>query len=136
MLMRDLLAGDGSIYVHCDWRVSAYVRLALDEVFGNGSFTNEIIWRRAFAHNDPTRCGNIHDSLFYYSKTERRGVSGIGHFKSPVKNTSNSFSISSIQRGTNVTTDCHLMHRDMATEAIFCISGKGYGLYLVGHGPT
>lgn len=72
MLMRDLLAEDGSIYVHCDWRVSAYVRLALDEVFGNGSFTNEIIWRRAFAHNDPTRCGNIHDSLFYYSKTERR----------------------------------------------------------------
>jgi hypothetical protein len=72
VLMRDLLAEDGSIYVHTDWRVSAFVRLAMDEVFGNGSFINEIIWRRAFAHNDPTRCGNIHDSLFYYSKTERR----------------------------------------------------------------
>lgn len=72
ILMRDLLAVDGSIYVHCDWRVSAFVRLAMDEVFGTNSFINEIIWRRAFAHNDPTRCGNIHDTLFYYAKTERR----------------------------------------------------------------
>ena len=71
-LMRDLLAEDGSIYVHCDWRVSAFVRCALDELFGNGAFINEIIWRRAFAHNDPTRCGNIHDTLFYYAKTEKR----------------------------------------------------------------
>ena len=71
-LMRDLLAEDGSIYVHCDWRVSAFVHLAMDELFGTGSFINEIIWRRAFAHNDPTRCGNIHDTLFYYSKTDRR----------------------------------------------------------------
>jgi DNA modification methylase len=72
ILMRDLLADDGSIYVHCDWRVSAYVRLAMDEVFGSGSFVNEIIWRRAFAHNDPAKCGNIHDAIFYYSKTETR----------------------------------------------------------------
>ena len=72
VLMRDLLAEDGSIYVHCDWRVSAFVRLAMDEIFGNGSFINEIIWRRAFAHNDPTRCGNIHDTLFYYAKTDTR----------------------------------------------------------------
>ena len=34
VLMRDLLADDGSIYVHCEWRVSAYIRLVLDEVFG------------------------------------------------------------------------------------------------------
>jgi DNA modification methylase len=71
-LMRDLLSEDGSIYAHCDWRVSAFMRLAMDEVFGSGSFVNEIIWRRAFAHNDPTRCGNIHDALFYYSKTAKR----------------------------------------------------------------
>ena len=32
--MRDLLAEDGSIYVHCDWRVNSYLRLLLDEVFG------------------------------------------------------------------------------------------------------
>ncbi len=43
MLMRDLLAEDGSIYVHCDWRVNSYIRLVLDEVF-NGFLNTEIIW--------------------------------------------------------------------------------------------
>ncbi len=42
-LMHDLLAEDGSIYVHCDWRVSAFMRLVLDEVFGSDNFKNEII---------------------------------------------------------------------------------------------
>ena len=37
VLMRDLLAEDGSIYVHCDWRVNSYIRLVLDEVFGTRS---------------------------------------------------------------------------------------------------
>ena len=46
VLMRDLLAEDGSIYVHCDWRVNGYIRLVLDEVFGSVNFLNEILWRR------------------------------------------------------------------------------------------
>ena len=46
VLMRDLLAEDGSIYVHCDWRVNSLIRLALDEVFGTNRFLNEILWRR------------------------------------------------------------------------------------------
>jgi DNA modification methylase len=45
-LMHDLLAEDGSIYVHCDWRVSSYMRLVLDEIFGKDNFLNEILWRR------------------------------------------------------------------------------------------
>ena len=45
-LMRDLLADDGSIYVHCDWRVNSFIRLILEEVFGADSFLNEILWRR------------------------------------------------------------------------------------------
>jgi len=44
VLMRDLLAEDGSIYVHCDWRVNAYINIVLDEVFGRDYFQNEIIW--------------------------------------------------------------------------------------------
>ena len=47
VLMRDLLADDGSIYVHCDWRVNSLIRLALNEVFGTDNFINEIIWKRA-----------------------------------------------------------------------------------------
>jgi site-specific DNA-methyltransferase (adenine-specific)/adenine-specific DNA-methyltransferase len=46
ILMRDLMANDGSIYVHCDWRVNAHVRSVLDEVFGSENFLNEILWRR------------------------------------------------------------------------------------------
>ncbi len=47
VLMRDLLAEDGSIYVHCDWRVNSYLRLVLDEIFGSTSFRNIITWTRA-----------------------------------------------------------------------------------------
>jgi hypothetical protein len=49
ILMKDLLAPNGSIYVHCDWRLSSYLRLALDDLFGGESFTNEIIWKRSEA---------------------------------------------------------------------------------------
>ncbi len=43
VLMRDLLADGGSIYVHCDWRVSSYIRLAMDEIFGTENFQNEVV---------------------------------------------------------------------------------------------
>jgi len=47
ILMRDLMHNEGSIYVHCDWRVNAFIRLAMDEVFGRHNFINEITWKRA-----------------------------------------------------------------------------------------
>jgi len=72
ILMRDLLSDDGSIYIHCDWRVSSFIRNCCDEIFGKNQFVNEIIWRRSFAHNDPSKCGNIHDTIFYYSKSAKR----------------------------------------------------------------
>jgi len=68
-LMRDLLAEDGSIYVHCDYRVTAHIRLVLDELFGTSNHRNELTWRRANAHNDPGRCGIITDTIHYYSKS-------------------------------------------------------------------
>jgi DNA modification methylase len=46
VLMRDLMHSDGSIYVHCDWRVSSWIRQALDEVFGVDRHLNELRWRR------------------------------------------------------------------------------------------
>ena len=45
-LLSTLLAPTGSIYVHCDWRKSHYIRLMLDEIFGAEHFRNEIIWKR------------------------------------------------------------------------------------------
>ncbi|MFQ5443583.1 MAG: DNA methyltransferase, partial [Nitrospinales bacterium] len=70
-LMRDLLAEDGSIYVHCDWRVCSYIRLILDEIFSSKMFKNEIIWKRSTAHSDNKAYGNLHDNIYYYSKSEK-----------------------------------------------------------------
>ena len=47
VLMRDLMAEDGSIYVHCDWRVNSYIRLVMDEVFASDYQLNQLIWRRS-----------------------------------------------------------------------------------------
>ena len=71
VLMRDLLAEDGSIYVHCDWRVNSYIRMVLDEIFGSNYFLNELIWQRTGAHNDAGRYGVVHDSLLFFSKSNR-----------------------------------------------------------------
>lgn len=46
ILMRDLLAEDGTIYVHCDWRVTSFIRAVLDEVFGRDNYRGEIVWKR------------------------------------------------------------------------------------------
>jgi adenine-specific DNA-methyltransferase len=69
-LMHGLLADDGSIYVHCDYRVSAFLKLTLDEIFGSNSFRNQISWQRFGAHNDANRFGNVTDTIYFYSKTE------------------------------------------------------------------
>jgi adenine-specific DNA-methyltransferase len=45
------------------------VKAVLDEVFGADRFVNEIVWRRAYAHNDPSRCGVIHDNILFYGKS-------------------------------------------------------------------
>ena len=70
ILMKSLLADDGSIYVHCDWRLNAYLKSVLDEIFGKDRFKNEIIWKRFGAHNDGNKFGVITDSIFYYTKSE------------------------------------------------------------------
>ena len=68
VLMRDLLAEDGSIYVHCDTRVNAYMRLVLDEVFSKENLINEIVWKRSDAHSDSGAYGKVHDAIFFYRK--------------------------------------------------------------------
>ena len=71
ILMRDLLAEDGSIYVHCDWRVNAFIRLALEEVFGRALFQNEIVWIRTNAHNMQTQ-GYVRsqETIFFVVKSD------------------------------------------------------------------
>jgi DNA modification methylase len=70
LLMKDLLAEDGSIYVHCDWRVSSYIRLALDEIF-RGNFLNEITWQKIRTTKaQSSGFGNVQDTIFLYSKSK------------------------------------------------------------------
>ena len=45
-LMRDLLHEDGSIYVHCDWRMAQHLRLVIEDIFGRDNYRNEIVWKR------------------------------------------------------------------------------------------
>ncbi|MFZ1720168.1 MAG: site-specific DNA-methyltransferase [Candidatus Moraniibacteriota bacterium] len=68
-LMRDLLAEDGSIYVHCDHRLSGYMRLILDEVFGKDHFRNEVIWYYDFGGRSTRFWASKHDTLFFYTKS-------------------------------------------------------------------
>jgi DNA modification methylase len=70
ILMRDLMAPDASIYVHCDGRVNSLIRMVLDEVVGRENFRNDVVWQRTSSHNDPKRFGNVHDTIFYYTLDE------------------------------------------------------------------
>jgi len=71
VLMRDLLAEDGSIYVHCDYRMNSHFRLVMDEIFGANFYRNEIIWKRKGGSANPSnRLGVVVDNIFWYSKTE------------------------------------------------------------------
>lgn len=69
VLMRDLLAEDGSIYVHCDWRVSNYVKTIMDEVFGKKHFRNEIAWCYQGTGKSLSQYKRKHDTILFYSKT-------------------------------------------------------------------
>jgi site-specific DNA-methyltransferase (adenine-specific)/adenine-specific DNA-methyltransferase len=73
VLMRDLMHAEGSIYVHCDWRVTGYIRMALDEVFGKDNIRNEIIW----AFTGPGSPGmqqfnRKHNTIYWLSKSKDR----------------------------------------------------------------
>lgn len=71
IVARELLANDGTIYIHLDWKKSHYIKVLMDEIFGENNFINEIVWKRSDAHNDKTLTsyGNIHDSVLFYKKT-------------------------------------------------------------------
>jgi DNA modification methylase len=75
ILMKDLLAPEGSIYIHMGWWVSHHVRAIIDEVFGAQHCLNSIIWKRQTAHSDSGQgsqhMGRLHDVIMLYSKTDK-----------------------------------------------------------------
>jgi len=74
VLLRDLIAENGTIYVHLDYNVGHYAKAVLDEVFGVDRFVNEIVWKRQSAKGDVTQgarhMGRIHESIYLYTKSE------------------------------------------------------------------
>ena len=68
-LMYDLLAENGSIYVHCDHRVNSYMRLIMDEIFGKESYRNEIVWSYQGSWVEPkTYFPRRHHLILFYKK--------------------------------------------------------------------
>ncbi|MBO0932099.1 site-specific DNA-methyltransferase [Fibrella aquatilis] len=71
-LMHSLLAKEGSLFVHIDSKLSSYLRVILDDIFGREKFRNEVVWQRTDPHNDAkSRFGNIHDVVMWYGKDEK-----------------------------------------------------------------
>lgn len=68
-LMRDLLSEDGSIFVHLDWHASHYVKLIMDEIFGEKNFINEIIWQYKSGGVSKRHFARKHDSILFYAKS-------------------------------------------------------------------
>jgi adenine-specific DNA-methyltransferase len=62
-----VLKKTGSFYYHCDWHASHYVKVMLDQIFGENNFRNEIVWRRTQGRKAERQWPRVHDSLFFYT---------------------------------------------------------------------
>ncbi|MCC6359711.1 MAG: site-specific DNA-methyltransferase [Phycisphaerales bacterium] len=75
ILMHNLLAEDGSIYVHMGRNASHLIRCILDEVFGDSRFVNEVTWKRAHAHGDTgqgaVHYGRVTESVMFYTRSDK-----------------------------------------------------------------
>ena len=70
VLAREILADDGSIFVHLDWKMSHYIKVVMDEIFGKNNLRNEIIWFYPSGGDKTKYFQRKHDVIFFYSKTE------------------------------------------------------------------
>ena len=73
MAIKSIMSETASIYVHLDWHIGHYVKILMDEIFGEDNFINEITWRRTFAHGDvgqgAEHLGRISDKILFYRKS-------------------------------------------------------------------
>ena len=69
MAIKGVMSETASIYVHLDYHIGHYVKILMDEIFGEDNFRNEIIWKRATAHSDAEFYGNNFDCIYFYTKS-------------------------------------------------------------------
>lgn len=67
--VKELLAPDGSVYVHCDASEGHYLKAVMDEVFTRANFRNEIVWKRTSAHSDAKTWSQVTDSILFYTNS-------------------------------------------------------------------
>ena len=72
LLMKELLSDHGSIYVHIDWHIGAYVKVLMDAIFGKDNFRNEIIWKKysGVKNQASSKYTTQTDTIYWYSKTD------------------------------------------------------------------
>ena len=66
-----VLKPTGSVYLHCDPSASHYLKILMDAILGPENFRNEIVWKRTSAHSGSKRWGPVHDTILFYTKTNR-----------------------------------------------------------------
>jgi len=69
IFLREILANDGSIYVHLDWRMAHYVKTLMDEIFGKERLINEVIYGYRIQGISRRSWARKHQTIFFYSKT-------------------------------------------------------------------
>ena len=84
--LHNLIAEDGIIAVHIDWRLSAQVRLILDEIFGQDNFVNEIVWRYGKMSNAQRKFPQNHDTIIIFAKSDKYTFNPIRQADSEYKN--------------------------------------------------
>lgn len=70
--MARVLKKTGSFYYHCDWHASHYVKVMLDQIFGENQFLNEIVWKRTSARKSVSQFGRVHDVILFYGAERGR----------------------------------------------------------------
>lgn len=72
MAIKSVMSETASIFVHLDWHIGHYVKILMDEIFGEDNFRNEIIWSYKSAGQSISTFPRKHDTIFYYSMQENR----------------------------------------------------------------
>lgn len=70
VLMKELLSDKGSIYMHIDWHVGAYVKVILDDIFGKERMLNEVIWCYSSMCKSKNNWNRKHDNIYVYTKSD------------------------------------------------------------------
>ncbi len=74
MAIKGVMSENASIWVELDNHIGHYVKILLDEIFGENHFVNEIVWKRTFSHSDvgqgAKHLGRLHDVIFLYSMSD------------------------------------------------------------------